>query len=263
MHDRPALIASLLLALLLVSGGTRSQALLLGEVHDNPDAHSGAYALLEQRVQAGWRPVIAMEQFDRERQADLDRALAECTDAKCVVDMAAPADAGWNWDFYAPVIELALREKLPLLAANLSRADADKVVSGGFSAALDPMVIGGYALEDSLPASVLASQVEEVREGHCNALPADALEPMAKAQIARDIVMTEIINAHADNIVLIAGNGHVRTDIGVPYWLRSLGINAQSIGFVEDAGKEAQFDEVHQVPVAPRADPCEKFRAAQ
>src|SRR5262249_20557464 len=55
--------------------------LLLGEVHDNPDGHARRTALLAQRIERGWRPAIAMEQFDRERQEDLDRALSVCGDA--------------------------------------------------------------------------------------------------------------------------------------------------------------------------------------
>jgi hypothetical protein len=41
--------------------------------------------------------------------------------------------------------------------------------------------------------------------------------------------------------------------------LRTLGIDGRSIGFVEEAGMEAQFDETHVVPATQRADPCEKF----
>jgi uncharacterized iron-regulated protein len=42
--------------------------LLLGEVHDNAQGHKLRYELLRQRVEAGWRPAIVMEQFDRENQ---------------------------------------------------------------------------------------------------------------------------------------------------------------------------------------------------
>lgn len=250
MPQRQTPAALFLVASLLVSGAARSQVLLLGEVHDNPDGHHARYELLQQRVEAGWHPAIAMEQFDRERQADLDRASRECSDADCVVAMAAPARASWNWTFYAPVIELALREHLPLLAANLSRADAGRIVADGY--------------DHPIPADVLAPQVEEVRAGHCGMLPPDMLAPMATAQVARDRTMAGIIAAHAkDGVVLLAGNGHVRRDIGVPYWLRSLGIEGRSIGFVEDSGMEAQFDETHVVPAAQRPDPCAKFKPPQ
>ena len=47
---------------------------LLGEVHDNPDAHRARFQLIEAQVKAGWRPAIAMEQFDREHQGLLRTA---------------------------------------------------------------------------------------------------------------------------------------------------------------------------------------------
>ena len=48
---------------------------LLGELHDSPHAHRARFRDLEQRVTAGWRPTLVMEQFDREQQPDLDAAL--------------------------------------------------------------------------------------------------------------------------------------------------------------------------------------------
>ncbi len=257
-----ALLASAVLAA-LPPAPARAQAaqaapkvLLLGEVHDNPDGHRARFELLQARVAAGWRPAIAMEQFDRERQADLDRAQRECRDAACVVAMAAPAKAGWTWEYYAPVIELALREHLPLFAANLSRADAGRIVEHG------------YETPDGkpVPADILRPQVEEVRSGHCGALPEEMLAPMATAQVARDIAMADVIaDALAapgvDGVVLVAGNGHVRRDFAVPAWLRARGIASESIGFVEDPAEAAHFDSADTVPPHERPDPCAKFKA--
>ena len=228
-----------------------ADVLLLGEVHDNPDGHRARFALLQARVAGGWRPAIAMEQFDRERQPDLDRAQRECKDAACVVAMAAPDKAGWQWDYYAPVIDLALRERLPLFAANLSRADAGKIVEHGY--------------DTPVPAGILQPQVEEVRAGHCGMLPDDMLAPMATAQVARDVAMADVVAgalaAHgADGVVLIAGNGHVRRDFGVPFWLRERGIASESVGFVEDPAEAAHFDRAETVPAFARPDPCAKFK---
>jgi uncharacterized iron-regulated protein len=193
-----------------------------------------------------------MEQFDRERQPDLDRAQQACQDAACVVAMAAPAKAGWNWALYAPVIDLALREHLPLYAANLSRADAGKIVEHGY--------------DRPVPADVLQPQVDEVRAGHCGMLPDDMLAPMATAQVARDVAMADVVAgalaAHpGTGVVLIAGNGHVRRDFAVAYWLRERGIASESIGFVEDAAEVPHFDRAEVVPAFKREDPCAKFKA--
>lgn len=236
-----------------------SQVLLLGEVHDNAAGHAARAELLRQRIEAGWRPAIAMEQFDTAQQAALDAAMRECTDAACVVAKAAPGSSSWTWAYYEPVIALAMEYKLPLLAANLSRADASKIVKEGFAAALPAGLIAGYAL-DALPAPLLAAQEAEVRGSHCGMLPETMVTPMAKAQVARDIVMAETLRAHADRgVVLIAGNGHVRGDIGVPFWLRRDGLAARAEGFLEPASDQAGFDAVHRIPAASREDPCAGF----
>ncbi|MCR6496542.1 ChaN family lipoprotein [Thermomonas sp. S9] len=237
------------------------RVLLLGEVHDSAAGHAARAALLRKELKAGWRPAIAMEQFDTTQQPALDAAMHDCKDAGCVIARAAPAKAGWTWAYYEPVIALALQYRLPLYAANLSRDDASKVVKGGFAAALSNELIARYRL-DALPAQVLAAQEEEVRDSHCGALPEALVAPMAKAQIARDVVMAETLRAHAANgVVLIAGNGHVRRDIAVPYWLHQQGLPARAVGFLEPTSDAAAFDAVERIPTTARPDPCAGFKA--
>src|SRR5436190_17910420 len=66
---------------------------MLGEVHDNAEVHRLRLELLRRAFAAGWRPAIAMEQFDRERQPDIDRARRDKPgDAQHLIDAAtAPA----------------------------------------------------------------------------------------------------------------------------------------------------------------------------
>jgi hypothetical protein len=52
----------------------RRPVVLLGEVHDNAAQHATRAAALRRLLAGGARPAIAFEQFDRERQADIDRA---------------------------------------------------------------------------------------------------------------------------------------------------------------------------------------------
>lgn len=240
----------------------RAQVLLLGEVHDNPAGHAQRAEMLRDLVEKGWRPAIAMEQFDTGQQAALDTAMDGCADAGCVVEKVATDSSAWTWEYYEPIIDLAIRNDLPLVAANLSRSDASKVVKQGFAAVLPTATIQHYAL-DSLPAELLAAQEKEVADGHCGMLPKQMLAPMAKAQVARDVVMAEAMRAHAGRgVVLIAGNGHVRSDIGVPYWLRRDGMAPLAEGFVEPSGDAAPYDAVHRVNAAERPDPCAQFRSS-
>lgn len=237
------------------------RVLLLGEVHDSAAGHAARAALLRKEVEAGWRPAIAMEQFDTSQQAALDAAMRDCADADCVVAKVATGKSSWTWDFYKPVIQLALDYKLPLLAANLSRADASKVVKDGIGAALPAGLVARYGL-DALPAEVLGAQETEVRDSHCGALPEPMVSPMAKAQVARDVVMAETMRSHlSDGVVLIAGNGHVRKDIAVPYWLRRDGLAPRAVGFLEPSSDASVFDAVERIPATERPDPCAGFKA--
>jgi uncharacterized iron-regulated protein len=234
---------------------SRSVIFLLGEVHDNPASHARRFDLIKAKLEAGWRPAIVMEQFDRERQADLDRAVATCPNADCVI--AAAAGTHWEWPLYKPVIALALDYKLKLVAANLARADASKVMRDGFAAVLDAGTIADYALDQPLPAALVDAQTQAIREGHCNKLPESMVGAMVRAQVARDVVMAQALTAHAAyGAILLAGNGHVRLDAGVPHWLKRHG-NARvvSIGYVESAAY-GPYDQSIRVKPHPRPDPC-------
>lgn len=229
--------------------------LLLGEVHDNAEGHARRLALLRQLLHQGWRPAIALEQFDREQQAALTAAQARCgDDPDCLIQAVAASDAGWDWRHYRPVIELAQQYRLPLLAANLSRLDARRLIQGGL-AALSP---GDESLREGLrqiPDDVLRAQVAAVADGHCHLLPEALLPAMATAQVARDMVMADVLRGRLPApVVLLAGNGHVRRDIGVPRWLPE----AYAIGFVErsDAAGPALYNQAERVRTALRPDPC-------
>ncbi len=169
---------------------------LLGEVHDNAQQHQLRLATLQRAFASGWRPAIAMEQFDREHQADIDRARRERPgDARHLIDAAAPsasrAGGGWNWAFYRPFVELALRYDVPLIAANLSNADTSRIVRGGYPAVFSAAEIAALGLEIPVAPEVQAAQEREIDIGHCHALPRSMWPRMAQAQFARDAVMAE------------------------------------------------------------------------
>ena len=243
---------------------------MLGEVHDNAEQHGLRLGVLRRAFAAGWRPAIAMEQFDREHQADMDRARRERpTDAQHLIDLAVPAStrsgSGWNWDLYRPFVALALEYDVPLIAANLSNADASRIVKGGYAAVFDAASIARLGLDQPIAADWQAAHERAIDAGHCHVLPPAAWPRMARAQLARDAVMAEVLRSHAgpEGVVLLAGNGHVRRDIGVPRWL---GAELQGrlfvVGYLEtddDATPGTIFDAVVRTAPAPRADPCVEF----
>lgn len=249
---------------------------LVGETHDNPDHHRLQLELLEAIVRAGRRPAVALEQLDREHQAALDRARVERPgDAGYVADAAQFDRRGWHWPFYEPIIAFTLANGLPLVAANLSRRDASAVVERGYDAlgADAASRLGLLQLPD--PAQVEAIEAA-VREGHCGKLPESVVPRMAAAQRARDAMIADALIARASaGAVLIAGNGHVRRDLGVPLQLaaRAPQRSVLAVGIVEviegmaraedyvapEAGNAPRFDFAVFTPRAARPDPCAGF----
>ena len=100
---------------------------------------------------------------------------------------------------------------------------------------------------------------------------------MIVAQRARDAQMAEALLTvpTSGGAVLIAGNGHVRNDYGVPAYIRRLdpGTRTVSIALLEVDGERTTveryadrfsgrfpFDYVWFTPAVDDEDPCEKFR---
>jgi uncharacterized iron-regulated protein len=251
----------------------RARHVLLGEVHDNAEHHRLRRDLLAALVRDGRRPAIAMEQFDREHQPALQRAQNEPAFAPESLKTAGRVDAqGWNWSYYEPIVRLALDHRLPILAANLSRADAFRVSTQGAAAVLGAAAVSELHLEQPLPDAVRRKLEQVIEDGHCGEAPRNILPGMVAAQRARDAIMAHTLQAHAP-AVLIAGNGHVRRDFGVPYYLARYpqGDDVLAVGFIEvDAAKPAptdyvtvgapEYDYTVFTPRAPRPDPCKTLR---
>jgi uncharacterized iron-regulated protein len=231
---------------------------LLGEVHDSAAAQRQRLQALTRAVESGWRPAIAMEQFDRERQADIDRARrTRPRDADYLIAQAAGDKSGWDWDLYKPVVALALQYDLPLLAANLSRADAFRIVRNGYGDVFAPDQLTALGLDKPLPPDIASAQTAVLDAGHCGHFPKAMLPGMLDAQAARDAVMAQTLRPYAQRgAVLIAGNGHVRRDIGVPRWLPGDAARVLSVGYLETDSPDAGFDTVVRVPAIDREDPC-------
>lgn len=228
---------------------------LLGEVHDNAAQHALRADALRRLLASGARPALLMEQFDRERQADIDRvmALPGATPGD-VIAAASPAQAGWDWALYRPLIALAIDYHLPLLAANVSRADTRRVIDAGLASA---------GFDASVPSDIETPQAEAIADSHCGMIDVPQARRMVGAQIARDQFMARLIAANASRgVVLLAGNGHVRRDIGVPRWLPAADrAQSVSIGLLEPGPLEpGAYDVVITTAAQARPDPCEAFK---
>lgn len=236
--------------------------LLLGEVHDNREGHALRLAWLR-ALPAGPSRALVFEQFDREHRAAIARWRAAHPDARGPEAARARARAGgfafdaWDFEAYGPLIELALERGWEVRAGNLSRADAMRIARDPSGA--EPPPAGWTPAGD-------AALAEAVRQGHCGLVPEARIAAMALAQRSRDASLAQAMLAAraegARQVVLIAGNGHVRRDHGVPAHLRAAQPAARifTVGFVEAGAEEGDFDARRIVPPASRPDPCDRLR---
>jgi uncharacterized iron-regulated protein len=257
---------------------TKADFVLLGEIHDNREQHRRQASVLVAMVAAGRRPAIAFEQFDREYQAELDRALGRGAGAEAVTDAGHFDRRGWGWDNYAALIELAVDKKLPIVAANLSRVAARDVAAKGFGT-LQPAA-RELAIDRAWSEARDDALIDDLVDSHCGKLPRQAAGAVARAQRARDAVMADRMLANSKTgVVLIAGAGHARRDLGVPLYLEARAPHARivSVAFTEvrpqrddpaayDAVRrglngEPRYDYVWFTPAAQRDDPCASLAA--
>ena len=231
---------------------------LLGEVHDNAAQHALRLQAFQRWLEAGARPALVMEQFDRSRQAVIDDLMAQQPPPGADTLIAAAGGAGWEWLFYRPYVALALAYGLPIVAANVSRDEARNVMRSGLAAT---------GFNAAVPADLLSTQARSIEASHCSLLDAATAQRMALAQVARDQAMAAAIEAQAARgVLLLAGNGHVRIDVGVPRWLSAATrARSEAIGLLEgdgsaDATDAGRYDRVLRTAAQPRTDPCASIR---
>ena len=233
---------------------------LVGEIHDNPEHHRLQRRALEALAQAGAR-AVAMEQFDTEHQPAMDAAGAKGADAESLGDAGRFDREGWGWALYRALVEFAVERRWPILAANLSRKELR-------SAAGDPSRVAALPS----PPGLVAALEKDMVDGHCGHRPdPKTLAAMVNGQRLRDARMAAVLEGAPGPTVLIAGNGHVRRDRGVPLYLGNG--DALVIGQVEVRPGEADpkaylaggfaggpvYDIVFFSARAEREDPCAAF----
>jgi uncharacterized iron-regulated protein len=260
---------------------------LLGEVHDNPMHHRVRAWLIADALRArpGWRPAVVLEQIDTDQQPALDR-YAHLLEH----DRQLPAVGelfrllGWEksgWpaaEIYMPLFKAVTDARLPMLPGSVPRVRVRSVARGGLLqiAAEERARLG---LDRPLPGPLADALRRELEESHCGALPPQAMGGMAAAQLYRDAHMADALLAAAQrhgSAILIAGNGHVRADRGVPWHLsrRAPGTAVITVLLLEvedgktepadylprDPNSRPPADFVIFTPRAERADPCEALR---
>lgn len=209
---------------------------LLGEIHDNAEQHRIQAQVLDAMVQRGRRPALVMEQYDVEQQSGVNAARqGDSSDAAKLKALSELMRKSWEWPLYEPIVKVAVQNKLPLIASNLSRDSLRQVSRQGFSA-LGEGEQSRLAIDTVWTQERQKQLLMELSAGHCGKMAEHMGEAISKAQRARDAVMADmLVKATKSGAVAIVGRNHARLDLGVPVYLAARAPNAPvvSIGLVE------------------------------
>jgi uncharacterized iron-regulated protein len=241
---------------------------LLGEKHDNPDHHVLQARVLRSLVAHGRHPAVAFEMIDLDLQRAADTFIQSGNANVDELGRVLEWDKrGWPaWSLYRPIFEVVVSAHLKIVATGLSHELVRKVVREGPSA-LPEEIAANVKLLPLEPAAA-TSLDEEIKASHCGMLPDAMVAPMSMAQRVKDALMARLvsINATPDGAVLVAGNGHVRSDRGVPMYLRqpSVTFSFVEVGASTDAIAYASEEPARFIVFTPRVDdddPCKKFHS--
>jgi uncharacterized iron-regulated protein len=257
----------------LVADASRADFVLIGERHDNPEHHrlqAELVAALEAKSQ-GPR-AVAFEMIPAWRQLDIVEYLAADHNPAGLGEAIAWDASGWPaWAWYQPIVEVALARDAQIVGADLGQAEQRAAFVQGAQAFRSPFV-RRTGLGEAWPPPMMVSLQDELRAAHCGQAPGSVVIGMMRVQRARDAMMADRLAATAGRAggVLIAGNGHIRNDRGVPWYLARLRPEARSvsIGLLEvqddvlEPAPDLPYDYVwFTAPVDDRGDPCETHDA--
>ena len=251
----------------LISVIHNADIILLGEIHDNLFQHK-ARANLISKIQSK-KFAIVSEHLVSGSEITYSGSLLED------LETIGFNKKAWSWPVHEVLYKKFEELSLPVFGGNLSKEDINHIYSGkkfSLSDVLNPL----------LNRSALTSQskdklINDLVVGHCGVVEKDLLTFMFKVQRYRDASLAQIATAVAPAIV-IAGNGHVRRDYGVPQILKKVNPRGHviSIAFleidklsettdslIENLFRDADTDYIWLTETVSRADQCEKLRGGR
>ena len=227
-----------------------SDALLLGEQHDAPEHQRWEADSVRWLAERGRLAALVIEMAEAGTGTD---GLPPDANAAQVYAALRWNEAAWPWERYRAVVMAAVAAGVPVRGGNLPRSRMRAAMQD-------------EALDRHLPPAALALQRNAIEEGHCGLLPADRVMPMVRIQLARDASMAQAVQQVRQDgrtVLLAAGWGHVRRDLGVPTWLPA---NFNAKVAIAQAGQaraaiESEANYIHPTPALAPRDHCAELRA--
>jgi len=187
---------------------------ILGEIHDNPEHHSRQAWLTERIAPAG----IAFEMIPEASEEGIAVFLDQGGARPAIGPAIGWERLGWpDWTMYAPI--LAAAPDAYVAGGGVARPALREAIRAGAASAFGTGA-AAYGLTEALAPDLHDEMEAEMIASHCNRLPAEMAGGMVESQRLRDARFAHAVRraaaAGGGRAVLITGNGHARTDRGVP-----------------------------------------------
>jgi uncharacterized iron-regulated protein len=196
----------------------------LGETHDRLADHQAQLAIIQALHGNNPRMAIALEMFQRPYQAALDQYLdGTLSEAQLLEQTEYRKHWGFDWSFYAPIIQFAKAQRLPVLGINTPTEITRKVGRSGLEALdADDFKWIPPRFDIDLSSESYRKRIRETYESfHQGKGSSNGFEQFFQAQVLWDETMAAAIAQswlkHPDHqIVVLVGQGHILFGEGIP-----------------------------------------------
>jgi len=199
----------------------KSRVIYVGERHDRYEHHINQLRVIKRLHEAGISIGVGMEMFQAPFQQVIDDYLVDRIDEGEFLKKTGYFER-WRYDYnlYKPIIDYLKKNRIPLVALNIEGGISRKVARQG----IDSLI---RKEKKQIPASLDFSNeqyrrdLREVFALHGKETSLTDFNFFLQAQVLWDEGMAEaayrFLENHPDrNLVVIAGNGHIRHHYGIP-----------------------------------------------
>ena len=250
---------------------TRAGYILIGETHDNTAQHRVETAIVDYLAGLHRPASVSFEMIDNQQGRLLQgRKIKSSAE---LIELLKQTDSGWDYEiYYRNLFDSVIRAGFSILPANIERTLLVGLMNR--HAVEVPADLQRLLSATQLSDRAMDAMLKDIMDSHCGMLKPEQARPMVTGQRLRDAAMAaSLLQSTAELKVLIAGNGHVRTDLGVPRYIHTANSPLIAIGVLEveeDNDKPTDyaadwnsdklpFDYVWFTARANRVDPCIDF----
>jgi len=229
---------------------------VLGELHDNPHHHAR-----QAQIVAEVQPKALVFEMLTEAQAANHVPGGDLSTLSAAFDWDS---TGWpDFAMYHPIFAAAPTARV--FGAGIPRTVARQVMSDGLDIAFGTDA-ETYGLTTPLDSDEQATREALQMAAHCDALPEHILPAIVDIQRLRDAQLAKMVarafELTGGPVVVITGNGHARTDWGMPIYLKRAAPDLSLVALgqgEEDIPPLGTFDRVEFTQGVDRSDPCAAF----